>query len=818
MPVVQPQENTAGAPTTGLGQNVTFAFDAPGSPATQTGGGDTSLNNTSVQGGKTVGLGATQAQYVKPPPENPTLDLLARFGDQYVNQKLKEAKGRAYVSGMQKAMQGEAISDIADEQPWYTRIFGQSDAVEGARQYLGNTRAQSVAIGMVDDMPNLRKLDGSDVTDYFNKAVQGALTGDPLADAAIMNHFTTVLPTVMKQQTKENFAYKQELAANGQAASFKAGAASLQQAGSQTQGDIWSESDVQNQANNFMTSIMPAAGQDFKSYQTGMMGNIIEAAQQGQFHVLNALVAPTTDPQTGKTHSFIDMFDPVQQRQIQQAITRGAEAARTKGTNDYAERIIQLDNLATHPDDGMTDHDVMNLATGINDDYQKSTGSPVGVLSQAQVISYAHRAQDAIIGERVAEAKRADAASRSAVTQEQKAAAAQGKLDNIDRAAATGDLGTLSSVPGYSNDAIDSRVADSVNTMLTQGNAAGAMKTLTANFLKGTYVVKPIQDQLVGHVLTSIAGDAGPTSGFMQAYGEWKAMNDVSPDMAAAYYQKSGVGARMAQFDKLYTAGVPTNLQPGQPAMPPSMAFSVFGKGWNPEPVDAADATRAMDAVTSKYDSLRARIGHGWFGGDAIRPDAAARLATELSHTMKDYVPSAGINGAASRALAIELTTGKTSIIGEHVIMNQPPRQQTLESYFSKTGPNGQTAVPTGENLGDTFNDAVMGALMTHTVPQPGGTVNTVTGVMDSKPTNLIISRLPDTNGVPNLTIWASDKDGKVYIAPLKASDVWAQAKQYREAQKYQSSIQHQTDVQNNVLGPVPKQQPGIGFNGLPTQ
>lgn len=778
MPVVQPQENTAGAPTTGLGQNVTFAFDAPGSAPQQQGGGE-SLMNDHVQGGDATG-NPTQASYRAPPVENPTLDLLAKFGDSFVNQKLKEAKGRAFVSGMQKAMQGEAINDIVDEQPWYSRIFGQSDAVEGARQYLGNTRAQSVAIGMIDDMPNLRKLHGDAAQSYFNDAVQKSMTGDPLADGAIMQHFTSVLPTVMKQQVKENFAYKQETAAASEAASFKAGAANLQRAGSQTDGDIWSEADVNSQAQNFIAGLMPPQGRDFKSYQDSMMDNVINAAQAGQFHVLKALAAPVTDPATGNVHSFMDMFKPDQQQLIHKALERGANDLRTHGIDSYADQITQLDNLATHPDNGMTSEQLMDQARALNDKFQKQTGSPEGIFTTGQIVAYGHRAQDAIIGERLKEASRADAAARAATTQEQKATAQEMKNSTIDRMASTGDLYSLASQPGYSNDAIDSRVADSVNSKLTNGDTKGAVGIMTANFLKGTYVIKPLQDQLVGHVLTSIAGDAGPTSSFMRAYTEWKAIHDVSPDMAAAYYQKSNVGARMEQFDKLYTAGIPTNLQQG-PTMPPAMAFSVFGKGWNPDPVDAKDAARAMKAVTSKFDSMRHNIAGGWLGGDSIRDDAAARLSNELGHMMKDYIPSAGVEGAASRALAVEMTTGKTSIIGEHVIMNQPPRQQTLESYFSKTGPAGQVAIPTGENIGTTFNDAVRNKLVSHYTPQPDGTYKQEPGIMPGDDaTNVIVSRLPDTNGTPNFTIWASDKDGKVYQSQLLASDVWKEAANYR--------------------------------------
>jgi hypothetical protein len=132
--MAKPSDNSLGAPTEGLGQNVTFAYNTGRGPG-QLEIGDPGRIRAGVIGGDTVGAGATRAQGVQDRNANATLDVLMKVGESIMAPMLKQKKTEAYVAGMQRAMQGEAVTEIATEQPWYSKIFGDSDVVEGARAY-----------------------------------------------------------------------------------------------------------------------------------------------------------------------------------------------------------------------------------------------------------------------------------------------------------------------------------------------------------------------------------------------------------------------------------------------------------------------------------------------------------------------------------------------------------------------------------------------------------------------------------------------------------------------------------------------------------
>lgn len=790
---VQARENTMGAPTTGLGQNVTFSFDAPAPVGLSL--ADPGLSRADVTGGpiNPMGTPIRNPEY----KEDPTIRALAKFGDDLLAPVLAKKKQEAFVSGMQKAMQGESIQDIVAERPWFARIFGDGDVAEGARSYLGNTRAAEATGAMIDDMPNLRKLGAADANDYYQKAVQGALTGDGATDQAIMQGFARTLPSVMRQQVKENYGFQQEVAAAAEKSSFTSSASRLQKAGEQVAGGYMTQEEFQAQQAAWVPGILPTAGRDFKAYQDSMMDNIINAARAGQFHAIAALSTPVKDPLTGETMSFLDTFKADQRAQINVAIERGAQEQRTKFSGKWSNDLAKLEASAVHPDEGTTTEQLLLRVDTLNEKYKSTTGSPLDLILPEQRAALGARNQGAIIAEFEKRATRVAANEKAANTAATKADAAAAKLNTIDEGASAGNLYALASTPGFTNDEIDNRVLGTVHDAL-QKDPPSALKIVATNYLKGKYVIKPLSSELDAHVLAAVAGDKGPTEGFMQAYGQWKAMDSVSHDLAAAYYPTSG--SRMATFDKLYSGG----QMPGQgtPGMPPADAFTAAFDPAHKQggEVDQKELKRAVGAITDRFDDAQHRWFGGWFGGSAVRDDAKERLAYAIGHRAKEYIPVWGPEQATQVALSNAVASGEVSVIGEHVIIDQPKGGVKLESYFSKTGPSGQVALPTGDTLGKVFNDAVSARLNTHMETDATGAMHEVVGVMHDKPQHLMVSRAPDLKGVPQFTLWATDKEGKVYQAVLSGDDVFNQAKKYRDAVAG-TRLREATEMHTGILG-----------------
>jgi hypothetical protein len=763
-------------------------YGPTGSPDLGGGGGSPQQGNApegsingGINGGGTVGAGATRAQAVRVQAD-PTLDLIGKYADGLLDKQLQKAKTAAFVSGMQQAMQGTTIQEIADQQPWYTRIFGQSDAVEGARQFLGNTRAQAASIAMVDDMPKLRSMDSGDANTYFQGMVSKAMTGDPAADAAIMQGFQRTLPTLMRQQVKENYAYKQERANAAQSASFMSGAENIQKLGAQTDDDIFTQGDLNVAKSNWIASALPVDGQDEKAYLDARMDNIINMAKAGQFHAVNALSAKITDPATGKESSFLDIFKPDQRAQIDQAIERGAQASRLKYSQDWIPQLSKLEALAQHPEtEGVSANDVLSQVAALNDQYRKQTGSPTDLIPPSTAAQYGKQAQGAIIEERMREARQAETNNRLAATAEAKAAAAAQKVSTIDQTATTGDLYALATEPGYGKEAIDHQVLGTINGMISDGRGQQAQNVLWTNYSKGMYVVKPVAEQLDGMVISSVGNDKGPTNGFLTAYARWKAFNSVSPDFAAAYFPQTG--ARMASYDQAMTASSTAPNAQGQSPLNADAFQASFGKGFKNGDVSDKDAKAAMKAVIDSFPTTLNNISFGWLGGTTLSTSEANNLANRVAVAARPYIPSQGLQGAMQRALTVELTSGRTTILGSHVIGDQNPQQTNLNGYFSKTGPKGQTALPSGETFGTVFDSAVKSVLSDHIEVQPDGSRKEVPGVLGALPTdNITIGRAPDgKGGEPIFLISSPDGKGNVYHAVMHGNDVWKLAQQQRD-------------------------------------
>ena len=158
-------DNTLGSPTEGLGANITFSGGDRRQPAQMRVGEaqQVRLGNSTKISLQTpvVGLGNMAND------NDPTLDLVMKVAGAVVGPALKKYQTEQYVAGMQRAASGAAVKDIVDEQPWYSRIFGDSDVVEGARAYTQQAKATETAMLMTENMQELRKLDGASAQAHF---------------------------------------------------------------------------------------------------------------------------------------------------------------------------------------------------------------------------------------------------------------------------------------------------------------------------------------------------------------------------------------------------------------------------------------------------------------------------------------------------------------------------------------------------------------------------------------------------------------------------------------------------------------------------
>jgi len=111
-----------------------FALNIPGVVQSSAGPAGQAV---AVQGGvrgQTAGVTATVRTEI-PAYEDATSALLMKMGEKFVAKQINKRRDEQFLKGVQQAASGKALVDIVNEQPWYTKIFGDVPMVEGARSY-----------------------------------------------------------------------------------------------------------------------------------------------------------------------------------------------------------------------------------------------------------------------------------------------------------------------------------------------------------------------------------------------------------------------------------------------------------------------------------------------------------------------------------------------------------------------------------------------------------------------------------------------------------------------------------------------------------
>jgi len=678
-------ENTVGAPTEGLGQTVTFGFQTPretGSNAVQRGG----IRGT-VRGDS--GGGVTQARGGIQFHENPTMDLLLQVGASFVDKKIKETRAAAFVSGMQRAMTGEAVDDIARDQPAWSRVFGDTDAVEGARSYQAETSVQKVMLDIEEQMPKLREMPPEAAKEFFTKSVTSAMTGHAATDGAILGAISRNLPSVMKRQATAHYAFMQERAAGEEANALDVAATRLQNAGMQLADGILTEDDFNEQAAAVGALSVPAIGRDLEWVQKQRTASAVLMAENGQFHALNAM----------QKVGMLDLLTPQQKAQVQRSRDANELQWRTRFGMAHAERIAALKNLAERPTVGVSGEYVMSAVRDLNADYKKRTGSASDYFDPNIIAAYGERTAQAIAAAQDQQQRQAAARANELYKAGDAANAAKAETAVIETAMANGTLGQVTAVTSISAEKITREFAPRVLPLFTNalGTPAEAFDAVARSAVTSRYTNGVVADRIRGMVIGSVsAGQASDT--FANTFEGWRKLNSRSPEAAAMYYGE--FDAKFRQFALLHPG--PINPKAPDPNLHAAFATS-FGdvasssRGKLGGKAEMAELTKALTAeLTFKMPEA--------FGG---RRDLNTAMASALAEKVRPFAeaygkidePEAAMKQGLARAMQLGL-----NVVGGY-FWQDAERPSLLDDLQKRLGST--FALPTGEEFGQHVGDEI---------------------------------------------------------------------------------------------------------------
>lgn len=683
-------ENTLGAPTEGLGQTVTFGFKntpRPGSQGVQRGdvrGG--------VQGSSGGGMAQMQRVQVK---ESPVVEMLMRVGQGIFDAKVKEARTGAFVTGMQRAMEGEAVADIAAEQPAWSRIFGDSDAAEGARAYSSERKVHEVMLGFEQNMTELRKMSPDQANAFYIKAVNASLTGDGKSDFAIMSAVQRNLPAVMKHQSQQHYAYMQEEAATQESAAIHASAARLQEAGNRLADNTLSQDDYDTQVANHGLLVTPPMGRDLKHWQDRRAGDIVLLAEQGNFHALNAM----------ENVGVIDALTPQQKAAYTRSRQTNEFQYRSVYGAKYVPQLRQIRAAMADPKSGWTADMTVQAMAEVNDLHKKSTGSRMDFFNAEAMTLGGEATRNSIDNALKAQANELERRRQKALDAGEKEMAAQFERANISQHLALGSIPTLLGTGKTTEDAVNRQFFPMAISAVNNALSPKADFTQIVNTAIGGWFSKPLQAQLNNAVFNSTAGGA-MTPSFAATYEAWRKMHIASDGIASAGYYKDH--AKFLKFHMAHPGAIDV-------ANPSPHLISAFLGSFGPDAnsrgkLDKKEVAGILAGVAKEVNPI------GWLpeysgGPRGLRPGMAEFLANNIQGIAEVMHVTHSPADAIKAAMQVAPQHGM-NIIGGYVWQDKghPP---FLHEMQKRIGPD-RFMLPSAGDTAAAFSDIMDKAIEDH--------------------------------------------------------------------------------------------------------
>jgi len=621
-----------------------FSFNPPGVQQ-----GRPAHDAVQVQGGiRGSGVAANTAQPVRiDQGQDRTLAALLKFGQDAIAPHIEKAREAKFVQGVQRAASGEALTGIINEQPWYTKIFGDGPLVEGARAYEVQSRAEAWAGAHDNAMGELRLRSPNEVPAYLMKSMEEHLTGDEATDTLIKANMIKVLPQLIKRHTREHYKYQQENASAQRVnAMFEAGN-SIQTA-HQADPGMYTDEEKAARIINMLSVSTPTEGSDPDAYERDVKNVLGLHMQKGNFHALNAY------EQAG----VLEHMKPEDRIALGNSMRQYSAFHAGQAAQQYVTEIAQIKEDAALG--RITEAQVEARYNAINADYQSKSGNPAPIIRKSEFIGDMKTA--GTVHERM-EAKTIKDLTEAKTDEERTAQARHG--------IANGSAFILKEAGTKVAGDVDSIFYGMYKELGKTEGFAATVPMLVAN-ARGGYINPSVRSEIQSIVRSGQADTIN--TNFVAAHGIWKALQ-TAPNggrYAAAGYFTDEEDMRMRAFDAaLGDRDINTF---GELAFQSSMKQRVTpGHVFSKE-----EAKAAMAAVEGAF-------GRPWYTfSGSITAEAQREILAAMQGpygTLKNHPGGSGdpMKDALARAKANGL-----EVYGDHAWRTGPDRKP-LNAFFRTT-------------------------------------------------------------------------------------------------------------------------------------
>jgi hypothetical protein len=732
-------QNILQAPAEGFGQNVTFSYrpDPRDTPSID-GAGRAGHVRADVQGAPATGF-RQSPHHIDAGPADPTMAVLQKIGGEFLQSRIKQERAAAFVTGMQRAANGEAIRDIAEGQPWYANIFGEADVVEGARVYTAQAKASEAAAAIEDAMPEVRKLDNQAASAYFGEIVSKHMTGDAVADAAIMQGFARTLPGTMRRQAKEHYAFRQEQASEAESRALLSAADLLQKrAGSDKQTD----DEYSTQAVHLIAGMRPAAGRDVASWTKARTSDLMSLAQGGNFHAVNAI----------RSAGMLDLLPTESRVKIESALDTAENRTVARKSFEYADEIGAIAGQAEVFSTDLSPQDTQAKLAALNERFRKETGIDRDLITMDKGSGIIKDAHVSILREGERRIRESEQTAKDAAKAGDKERAGAVRAQGALQAISLGQAGPATrSLP---DGVVHEQFMNAWREVGRRGPAAQA-QMMMLNYSgagSGDGYVNPAIKNLYERRIDLAIGAQMPAE-FLGMHADYRALKNENPALADAYLGKHAY--RMELFDSLLKDGTPGDR--GE-----TLAYvAAFG---------SQDLPRPKVLTQKQHDTARASLENhhdsSWWKvlsqqREPLRSDQSEQATNALSGQISRFMTLPGMtpDQAVRRAIEESRREEGTDLLGGFFIRGGRGMQPL--SGILRTRRAWDSAKGTGEDAPDVWDSAVKNIVADRAKR---------IGASASDP--IAIIRNPDVSGVAWLDVYYTGPDGRQVPVRISSDDI----------------------------------------------
>lgn len=608
---------------------------AAGPQATQVRGG--------IQGGaynapiNSPGLGQAQDR---------TASTLFKMGEEIIAPQLNRIKDEQFLQGVQQAASGKALVDIDRDQPWYTKIFGDTPLIEGARAFEVSTRASKWAAEQQLNMGKLREISPDALPKLILESTNQLMTGDVAGDMQLRAEVMKRLPGLIEQQTKERYKWGQENLRIKKHESIIANGTETQQVLSNPDPAISSPEARAAARDRVFEAYVPPPGMDEAAAERMVIDGTIANAEAGNWYAVGIL----------QEAGVFKQLPPEKRNQLENQLRIYADRHRTQSADALPFNIKAAGLLEKAQNDtSYTADQYLADAQMLNDEFTKQTGNPSALVSNLEQARGAATAVQAVYNMMRAVQKAVSRGKDKEV-----------KTNMLIQETVQGRLGLVVQDPDVSKPEADKAFVLAFNGLKEVDPVNYSQKQarmVINNAASGGYINPRLKAEWTSS-LNALSPDQ-PTTAFLNTYSKWAELRK-HPDSAAARegYFGSEMDARLERYSSLMAGTPDAAISNYRAAMLSPMKRATLTKE------DKTSIGSFIDQQVGRYFWIGDRLPLGTDITETARRTLIDAMKTE-AETYKGMSPEIGMDEIAKRALAGVRKKG-IEVIGGHAVRGVP--------------------------------------------------------------------------------------------------------------------------------------------------